>query len=111
MTFSKLFIVQAGAALSVFLCLAISPLQAQSVEQTYKAKCAMCHGADGKADTPMGKSLGAHSFSSPEVKKESDAELAAIIAKGKNKMPSYASRLKENEIKELAAYVKQLGSK
>ena len=29
---------------------------------TYKAKCAMCHGADGKGDTPVGKKMGAHDF-------------------------------------------------
>ncbi|HTZ94916.1 MAG TPA: cytochrome c [Terriglobales bacterium] len=94
------------------LLLAVSPMaNAQTAAATYKAKCAMCHGADGKADTPAGKSMGAHSFSSPEVKKESDTELEAIISKGKNKMPPYASRLKESEIKELAAYVKELGNK
>src|SRR5258705_4449930 len=54
---------------------------------TYKAKCAMCHGADGKGDTPAGKKMGAHDFASPEVQKLSDAELVTIIAKGKNKMP------------------------
>jgi mono/diheme cytochrome c family protein len=75
---------------------------------TYKSKCAMCHGADGKGDTPVGKKMGAHDFASPEVQKQSDAELEAVTAKGKNKMPAYEKSLKEAEIKELVAYIRQL---
>jgi cytochrome c6 len=75
---------------------------------TYKAKCAMCHGADGKGETPAGKKMGAHDFASPDVQKLTDTELAAIIAKGKNKMPGYEKGLKEIEIKDLVGYIRQL---
>ena len=75
---------------------------------TYKAKCAMCHGADGKGDTPVGKKMGAHDFASPEVEKLSDQELTAIVAKGKNKMPGYGKSLKDEDLKEMVAYVRQL---
>ena len=76
---------------------------------TYKAKCAMCHGADGKGETPAGKKMGAHDFASPAVQKESDAELAGVIANGKNKMPPYGKSLKEAEIQDLVTYIRQLG--
>jgi cytochrome c6 len=82
---------------------------AQDAAATYKAKCAMCHGADGKAETPAGKKMGAHDFASPEVQKMSDAELTQVLEKGKNKMPGYAGKLKDSEIKELVAYVRTLG--
>jgi cytochrome c6 len=88
--------------------LASLPAHAQNAESTYKSKCAMCHGADGKGQTPAGKAMGAHDFASPEVQKMTEEELAAIISKGKGKMPAYGSRLKESEIKDLAAYVHQL---
>ena len=39
---------------------------------TYKAKCVSCHGADGKGDTPAGKSTKVRSFADPEVVKASD---------------------------------------
>jgi len=42
----------------------------------YKAKCAMCHGADGK------KAAG-HDFTSADVQKKSDADLTAVITDGK----------------------------
>lgn len=75
---------------------------------TFKAKCAMCHGADGKGSA-VGQKMGVHDFSSADVQKMSDAELTDVITKGKNKMPSYAGKLQEGDIKGLVAYVRQLG--
>jgi mono/diheme cytochrome c family protein len=86
-----------------------SAVRAQSAAATYKAKCAGCHGADGKANTTPGKALGAHDFGSDQVTKESDTDLATIVAAGKNKMPAYGKTLKEAEIKDLVAYVRELG--
>ncbi|HET7893524.1 MAG TPA: cytochrome c [Candidatus Sulfotelmatobacter sp.] len=76
---------------------------AQDAASTYKAKCAMCHGADGK-----GGKMGTRDFASPEVKAESDAQLTDIISKGKGKMPSYAGKLKDDDIKGLVAYIRSL---
>ena len=56
---------------------------------TFKAKCAACHGASGAGDTTMGKNLKLRDMASPDVQKQSDAELTDIISKGKGKMPSY----------------------
>jgi cytochrome c6 len=75
---------------------------------TYKAKCAMCHGADGKGETPVGKKMGARDFASPEVQKMTDEELIGITAKGRNKMPAYDKKLSDAEIKDVIAYVRQL---
>jgi len=95
--------------LAIGVALWTTPAAAQDAAATYKAKCAMCHGADGKASTPAGQKMGAHDFASPEVQNISDAELTETITKGKNKMPSYAGKLKDSEIKELVAYVRGLG--
>lgn len=72
----------------------------------YKSKCAMCHGADGKGETPAGKSMKVRDFASEDVKKMSDQELSDAIEKGKGKMPKYASSLKPDQIKGLVAYVR-----
>jgi mono/diheme cytochrome c family protein len=74
----------------------------------YTAKCQMCHGADGLANTPAGKKLGTRSFKLPEVVKESDEDLAGVIANGKNKMPKYTDKLSKSEIDALVAYIRQL---
>ncbi len=76
---------------------------AQDAATTYKAKCAMCHGADGK-----GGKMGTRDFASAEVKAETDAQLTDIITKGKGKMPSYDGKLKAEDIKGLIAYIRGL---
>ena len=74
----------------------------------YKAKCAVCHGAAGKGDSPAGKNMGVVSFSDPKVAGKSDAELKGAIEKGKDKMPAYGKSLKSDEIEALVAYVRSL---
>ncbi|MGB7022208.1 MAG: cytochrome c [Candidatus Acidiferrales bacterium] len=77
----------------------------------YNARCAVCHAADGTGNTTAGRKLGARDFASPEVQKETDQELIEITAKGKNKMPAYGNSLKDSQIKELVAYIRELGKK
>ena len=96
---------------AVGLFLAAPSANAQGGAALYKAKCAACHGADGKASTPAGKQMGARDFASPDVQKESDDDLIAIVTKGKNKMPAYGSSLKDPQIKDLIAYVRGLAKK
>jgi cytochrome c6 len=80
---------------------------AQDAAATYKAKCAMCHGPDGK-----GGKVGTKDFASPEVQSQSDAQFTEAINKGKPpKMPAYEGKLKDTEIKDLVAYVRGLGKK
>jgi mono/diheme cytochrome c family protein len=89
-----------GGLLAIFA----SPAVAQDAAATYKSKCAMCHGADGK-----GGKMGTRDFGSAEVKAESDAQLTEIITKGKPpKMPAYGEKLKEAEIKDLVTYIRGL---
>jgi mono/diheme cytochrome c family protein len=98
------------AILAISLGLWGTPAAADDVAATYKSKCAMCHGADGKGNTPAGQKMGARDFASPEVQKMSDAELTEILAKGKNKMPAYAGKLSDGDIKALVAFVRQLAT-
>ena len=76
----------------------------------YKTKCLSCHAADGSG-SPIGKKLGARDFRSPEVVKQTDQQFNDAIAKGKNKMPKYDGKLTADQIKLLAAYVRELGKK
>jgi len=97
--------------LALSLAIWSKPAAADDAAPTYKAKCAACHGADGKGDSPIGKKMGLRDFASPEVLKMSDGELTTIIADGKDKMPSYKKSLKPEQIKDLVGYVRSLGKK
>lgn len=74
----------------------------------YVEKCQMCHGATGRGDTPAGKALGARALNSPEVVKQSDTDLLAIIKNGKGKMPAFAGKLTEPQMTALVAYIRTL---
>jgi cytochrome c6 len=97
-----------AAALLAALLMSVGPASAQTGESTFKTKCAACHGADGKGATAVGKSLKIRDLSSPDVQKQSDAELTAIIANGKGSMPAYKSSLTGDQIKQLVSYIRQL---
>jgi cytochrome c6 len=86
---------------------AISTAQAKG-QDTFKAKCAMCHGADGSASTGMGKSMGLKPLGSPDVQKMSNAELTTVVTDGKGKMPAFKGKLTDAQISDVVAYVKTL---
>ncbi len=88
-----------------------TPLAAQDGPTLYKTKCAMCHGADGKGETPMGKKLNIRDLSSPEVQKQTDPELTTIISKGKGKMPAFEGKLTAEQIGQVLAHIRELGKK
>ena len=75
---------------------------------TYKAKCASCHGADGSGSTAAGKALKCRDLRSAEVQGQSDAQLLAIVTKGKRKMPTFEKSLGIETCKALVAYVRTL---
>ncbi len=87
------------------------PPPAGEGESTYKAKCAVCHAADGSGNTPMGKKMKLRDLGSREVQKQSDAQLAEIIAKGKSPMPGYEKQLDKKKIQQVVSYLRELGKK
>jgi cytochrome c6 len=68
----------------------------------FAAKCAACHGKDGKG-TAVGQKMGAHDLT---ALKEGEAEIVAVISNGKGKMSAYKEKLSQDEIKALAKFVK-----
>jgi mono/diheme cytochrome c family protein len=87
------------------------PPAAADGEATYKAKCAMCHGPDGAGDTTMGKKLKVRDLRSADVQKQTDAQLADIISKGKSPMQGYEKSLDKAKIDDLVAYLREQGKK
>jgi mono/diheme cytochrome c family protein len=68
----------------------------------------MCHGADGKGDTGMGKTLKIRDLGSADVQSQSDADLAKIITDGKGKMPKYDGKLTKDQIDDVVKFIRTL---
>jgi len=81
---------------------------AEAGKELFTKNCAGCHGADGKGNPAMAKALGDKGLNivSPEVKKQSDEQLAKVIADGAGKMP--ASKLSKAEQKQALDYIRSL---
>ena len=105
----KIATLAAGAGLAAGAIFLAQPSSAASdAAATFVAKCAACHGKDGSGNTATGKSLGLRDLRSAEVQGQSDTQLAAIIGKGKGKMPGYEKTLGADAVKGLVAYVRSL---
>ncbi|MFY9611531.1 MAG: cytochrome c [Blastocatellia bacterium] len=74
----------------------------------FKAKCAACHGVDGKGETAAGKAMKLRDLGSAEVQALSDAELAEITAKGKGKMPGYHKSIGDDGVQAVVAFIRTL---
>jgi mono/diheme cytochrome c family protein len=104
----------ATTASLVFLATLAFPsgLRAQNdPAKVFKANCTLCHGEDGSANTPTGKALKARDLRSDEVQKQTDPELAAVISKGRGKMPAFGAKFSPDMINSLVAYIRQLAKK
>jgi mono/diheme cytochrome c family protein len=63
---------------------------AQLVELTWRQQCATCHGVSGKGDGQMGPMVKAPDLTNGDWQATvSDADLAALIKNGKNRMPKF----------------------
>jgi mono/diheme cytochrome c family protein len=56
----------------------------------------------------MAKSMGMKDLKSEDVQKQSDADLKAVVEKGKGKMPAFAGKLTPAQIDDVVKYVRSL---
>jgi mono/diheme cytochrome c family protein len=88
-------------------------------EATYTAICASCHGADGNADTPIGRAMKPppRRFSdSTWQAKVSDADIAKVVLEGgaavkkSPAMPAFKDLAPTTQLTPLIAFVRSLGA-
>lgn len=65
----------------------------------FHTRCSRCHGADGRGNAV---------FATPTlpISTLTEEQMAQVITKGRNKMPSFSLELSPEEIKAVAGYVK-----
>jgi mono/diheme cytochrome c family protein len=82
------------------------PALADEGADLFKARCASCHGPDGKGDVPIGKTLKVKSLAGTRL---SAAEIDKIVAEGKPGTKMVAVKtLSPEQRKAVAAFVKTL---
>jgi cytochrome c6 len=104
---SGLRVAMAGLLLWMGVCLAVGQENGKTAgAATFKAKCVLCHGADGAGNTPLGKQLQAANLRSKEVQKLSDEELRKVVHDGQANMPPFGEQLTDDEISQVIQSVR-----
>ncbi len=82
----------------------------------WKAKCASCHGADGKAKTETGEKLGIPDMTAAAwQKKSNDAQLKTSVLEGLTRpgksegMDPFKDKIEATQVDALIAYVRTFG--
>jgi cytochrome c oxidase cbb3-type subunit 3 len=101
-----------AAAIVSVSALALPAAAQTGHSDNYQTYCSVCHGDDGKGQTPKGKEKGARDFTNAKWQKSADdARLEDSIAKGKGKMPAFKAKLSDDDIKALVKEVRSFGQK
>lgn len=84
---------------------------ANSGQALFKARCALCHGEDGRGKTNLGQQLKAFDLNSEKVQKNSDAQLKQAVLQGKGNMPPFSAQLDAAQVNAILKYVRHFGKK
>jgi mono/diheme cytochrome c family protein len=102
------------AMLLVLICAASAHGKVDAkIARTWKAKCASCHGVDGKGNTESGKKAKISDFTRKDWQKsKTDAQLKTAIEDGVKKdgaeMDPYKDKLEAAQIDGLVKYIRKL---
>lgn len=96
------------AAVALLLAPAVFADAAPDGQAIFRAKCAMCHGPDGKGQTAMGKNLHLKDLGSEEVQKMKNEDMLKLISDGKGKMPAFKDKLDQASIDALITFIRTL---
>jgi mono/diheme cytochrome c family protein len=108
-----------GLCFGLAILLSAPAVRAQDAkaQRTWKAKCASCHGEDGKAQTEQGKKMDMKDISTAAWQAEfSDDKIKAAINDGvktekdgkKKTMDPYKEKLPPEQISALVGYIRTL---
>src|SRR5215470_19181678 len=108
-----------GLCLGLAILLSAPAVRAQDAkaQRTWKAKCASCHGEDGKAETDQGKKMAMRDISTAAWQAEfTDEKIKAAINDGvktekdgkKKTMDPYKDKLPPEQITALVGYIRTL---
>lgn len=104
-----------GILVSIFLFVSAFALAADGDvggKKLFEAKCAQCHGKDGKGVAKMAKVLKVEpavvDLTKDEAVKLSTADKLKTVTDGKKKMPKYKGKLTDEQIQQVVKYLGSL---
>ena len=81
-------------------------LAQRSGAAVYSQMCSRCHGSDGRAKTPKGRSVGAADLTSNDWSPDT-ARDTRTVTRGKEDMPAFRGKLNPAEIQAVISYIRR----
>jgi mono/diheme cytochrome c family protein len=86
------------------------------IDRLWRAKCASCHGPDGKGATEQGRKMSVADMTTAEWQKMTDAAIKVAISDGlkrdkngaKQEMEAYKAKLRPDQMDGLVVYIRAL---
>lgn len=106
------------SACALAVPVAAQPAKDPKADRLWRAKCAGCHGEDGKGQTEQGQKMGIRDVTSAAWQKEfTDAQIQQAIVDGlkrdkggkKQEMEPYKDKLRPEQVTLLVAHLRALG--
>ena len=91
--------------------LAVGTLRAEPAPELFAQRCAMCHGKDGKAGTPMARKMGVKDLTASDLSPETvltRVQEGYRTPSGAQKMPAFKEQLSSDDIPTLVDFVLSL---
>jgi mono/diheme cytochrome c family protein len=92
------------------LLLGSGPAWADEGAALYAANCAKCHGADGRAETPVGKAMKVASLVHPKWAAEGSADALVAAFRANPKHKAVASNVSDADLRAIAVHVRGLAA-
>ena len=109
---TRTFWMPACAALLISMAFAAEVPKQDIGRKLYTAKCASCHGQNGKGSPALAMALKASqaelNLTDEESVSEPDEKFIQVTQDGAGKMPAYKKQLSQSEIADIALYVRSL---
>jgi mono/diheme cytochrome c family protein len=80
-------------------------IDGRAVAALFKARCASCHGTDGRARTALGQKLRAADLTSTDLDHD---EISRVVREGRGQMKAQGDKLSPEQARDLARYVNEL---
>ena len=82
------------------------------VGDLFRTNCARCHGADGRGDTPLGRTYNAPDFTDANwwrrnASATTRGKMLSVVTHGKREMPAFEKKLTRHQIELLVDYVRR----
>ena len=97
-------------ALALLMAVTSGLARADDGEALYGERCATCHGADGRADTPAGKALKVSSLLDPKWTSAGAVEALVTAFHANPKHKAIESKVTDDELRTIAAHVAKLAA-